>query len=69
MAKNDLFGNDDSIEIKELSEMEYIGNFSIKYYSRSQLDILQNFFGVRRSKFDMSLLEKRPDLLKKLIAD
>ena len=49
-----------------LSDVEYTGNFTIKYYSKEQLEMMQAFFGVRRSKFDMKLLEKRPSMLAEL---
>lgn len=45
-----------------ISETEYKGNFTIKYYSKEELNLLQSFFGVRRFKFDMKLLEKREEL-------
>lgn len=46
----------------DLSEIEYTGNFTVKYYSKEDLVLLQKFFGVRRHKFDMRLLDKRPEL-------
>ncbi len=49
-----------------LSEIEYSGNFTVKYKSKAQLELLQSFFGVRRAKFDMALLDKRPELLETL---
>lgn len=52
--------------LTKLRDIEYTGNFTIKYDSREQLDLLQSFFGVRRSKFDMKLLEKRKELLEEL---
>lgn len=59
IAENGLF---------ELSEVEYKGNFNINYYSKDDLILLQKFFGVRRSKFDMKLLEKRSEL-KEVLTD
>tara|TARA_R100001244_G_scaffold59641_1_gene50100 strand:+ start:1465 stop:1686 length:222 start_codon:yes stop_codon:yes gene_type:complete len=59
----------DTIELKGLisiKDVEYKGNFTINYKNKDQLKMLQLFFGVRRSKFDMELLEKRPELLKEL---
>ncbi len=56
----------DTIKTKgviDIRDVEYKGNFTINYKSKSDLEILQMFFGVRRSKFDMALLEKRPELL------
>lgn len=50
----------------DISEIEYKGNFNINYNSKEELILLQEFFGVRRSKFDMKLLESRPDLLNEL---
>lgn len=52
--------------VYELMDIEYTGNFTIKYYSKQQLELLQTFFGVRRSKFDMKLLEKRPEIVEEL---
>lgn len=52
--------------LTDITEIEYKGNFNINYKSKEQLEMLQRFFGVRRSKFDMQLLEKRPRLLKEL---
>ena len=52
--------------LTKLRDIEYTGNFTIKYFSREQLLLLQSFFGVRRSKFDMKLLEKRKELLEEL---
>jgi len=45
-----------------LKDVPYKGNFNINYHSKEQLELLQRFFGVRRTKFDMALLEKRPAL-------
>lgn len=56
----------DSLEINgvfDISEIEYKGNFTINYKSKEQLKLLQSFFGVRRAKFDMELIEKRPEIL------
>ena len=50
----------------DLSSIPYDGNFTIKYHSREQLQLLQEFFGVRRFKFDMNLLEKRPEIAEEL---
>ena len=52
--------------IKHISEVPYKGTFSISFYSKSDLELMQKFFGVRSNKFDMKLLEKRPLLLEKL---
>ena len=52
--------------LTKLKDVEYTGNFTIKYLSRDQLVLLQSFFGVRRTKFDMKLLEKRKELLEEL---
>jgi len=59
----------DTIEnngIQRTTDIEYKGNFTINFKSKEQLEMLQKFFGVRRSKFDMALLEKRPELLAEL---
>ncbi len=59
----------DTIELNgliDIRDVEYKGNFTINYKSKEQLEMLQAFFGVRRSKFDMALLEKRPELLEQL---
>ena len=59
----------DTIDINGLThlrDVEYKGNFNINYHSKEDLKLLQLFFGVRRSKFDMNLLSKRPELLKVL---
>ena len=55
----------DSIEInglQSITEIEYKGNFTVNYRSKEQLTLLREFFGVRGSKFDMRLLEKRQSL-------
>lgn len=57
IAENGLFN---------LKDVEYTGNFTIKYYSKEDLELLQKFFGVRRHKFDMRLLDKRPNLKEEL---
>jgi len=54
------------MKVTHMKDYEYTGNFTIKFYSKDELQMLQRFFDVRRSKFDMKLLEKRPELLKKL---
>lgn len=54
IEKNGLF---------RVSEIEYKGNFTINYKNKDQLLMLQSFFGVRRSKFDMALIQKRPEIL------
>ena len=54
------------LPLQHSSEMEYAGNFVVKYRNKKELELLQSFFGVRRSKFDMALLDKRPALLAKL---
>lgn len=59
----------DTIEINgliDIREVEYKGNFNINYKNKDQLIMLQKFFGVRRSKFDMDLLEKRPEIVEVL---
>ena len=53
-------------KIIDIKDVEYKGNFNINYKNKEQLTMLQLFFGVRRSKFDMTLLEKRPEILKVL---
>ena len=52
--------------IVNLADVEYKGNFTINYKNKDQLIMLQKFFGVRCSKFDMKLLEKRPSLMNEL---
>ena len=52
--------------LKKIQDLEYTGNFTIKFYSKEDLELLHAFFGVRGNKFDMRLLEKRPELLKAL---
>lgn len=52
--------------LQSLGNLDYSGNFTIKYYTKEQLEILQLFFGVRRNKFDMKLLEKRPEIIEAL---
>jgi hypothetical protein len=52
--------------VTQLKDVDYVGNFTIKYRSKEDLELLQAFFGVRRSKFDMKLLEKRPELLREI---
>jgi hypothetical protein len=59
----------DTIEkngLVRIADIEYKGNFVINYKNKEQLLMLQKFFGVRRSKFDMALIEKRPEILKVL---
>ena len=53
--------------IRHINDVPYKGNFTISFHSKTELLILQNFFNVRSNKFDMKLLEKRPELLKELI--
>ena len=50
----------------DIQSVEYKGNFTINYKNKEELKILQKFFGVRRSKFDMTLIEKRPEILEQL---
>ena len=50
----------------DIQDTDYKGKFTITFYSKDELTILQNFFGVRRNKFDMKLLLKRPNLLERL---
>lgn len=52
--------------IQKIQDLDYVGNFTIKFYSKEDLELLHAFFGVRGQKFDMRLLEKRPELLKAL---
>jgi hypothetical protein len=52
--------------LKKIKDLDFSGNFTIKFYSREDLELLQAFFGVRASKFDMRLLDKRPELKKAL---
>ena len=51
---------------RNINDIEYSGNFTIKFYTKKELDLLQAFFGVRAQKFDMRLLSKRPKLLEEL---
>ena len=44
--------------LTKLKDVEYSGNFTIKYWSREDLEVLQEFFAVRACKFDMKLLDK-----------
>lgn len=53
--------------IRHINDVPYKGNFTISFHSKTELLILQNFFHVRSNKFDMRLLEKRPELLLELI--
>ena len=53
--------------IRHINDVPYKGNFTISFHSKTELLILQNFFNVRSNKFDMRLLEKRPELLLELI--
>jgi len=53
--------------IRHINDVPYKGNFTISFHSKTELLILQNFFNVRSNKFDMKLLEKRPELLLELI--
>lgn len=53
--------------IRHINDVPYQGNFTISFHSKTDLLILQNFFHVRSNKFDMKLLEKRPELLLELI--
>ena len=46
-----------------LRDVPYKGNFTINYHTKEQLILLQRFFGVRRTKFDMALLDNRESLL------
>ncbi len=55
--------------IRHINDVPYKGNFTISFHSKTELLILQNFFNVRSNKFDMRLLEKRPELLLELIRD
>lgn len=50
----------------DISTIEYKGNFNVKFKSKEQLEMLQKFFGVRRSQFNMDLLETRPEITKVL---
>lgn len=52
--------------VKMIQDVEFTGNFTIKFYSKEQLELLQSFFGVRSNKFDMKLLVKREELVKAL---
>jgi hypothetical protein len=52
----------DDISLVKISELPYEGNFTIKFNSKEQLEMLQSFFGVRRTKFDMALLDDRKNL-------
>jgi hypothetical protein len=56
----------ESYGIHKTSDEVYSGKFTISFFSKEELILLQQFFGVRRQKFDMRLLEKRPELLEKL---
>ena len=37
-----------------LKDVPYKGNFNINYHSKEQLELLQRFFGVRRTKIVMA---------------
>ena len=56
----------DEYGLTKLSDVEYHGNFTIKFWSRDELIALRNFFKVRRNKFDMKLLETREDIKERL---
>jgi len=69
MNCNNVLDPIDTIEqngLYRLSDIEYKGNFNINYRSKEELKLLQQFFGVRATKFDMKLLESRPALEQKL---
>lgn len=65
-SKNIMIDSISDNGLFDISEIEYKGNFNINYNSKEELILLQEFFGVRRSKFDMKLLKSRPDLLNEL---
>jgi len=59
----------DTIEqngIRHIDDVPYKGNFTISFYNKNDLVMLQEFFSVRSNKFDMKLLDKRPELLARL---
>jgi len=54
------------MKLVRLADVPYKGNFNINYHSKRDLEMLQRFFGVRREKFDMALLEIRVELLQEI---
>lgn len=64
--KPDIIDTIEETGVHNIKDVEYTGNFTVKYYSKEDLVLLQKFFGVRRMKFDMKLLDKRPELKQEL---